>query len=559
MLFETLTEVAGGDDASPAWLLRPPYRPDDQGDLVLISCRREWRDDASAVAALARLEGHPDVECVVEGQSGPMVRLTSECLAGLGDRLEAGGPLDQRELDGRRYRVYFCDPNATKPLHIGHLRNVAFGNAVAAALEHAGADVRRRSTVADFGRSMAEAMAGVRESGGLAAAGGEKGDHYVGRCYADYVQAHATEDPDADNPTDVILGRELRMEADAANVLLRDLLEQRPDATALWEAVRGAAVDGHDETLRGLGVEFDEIGFESELLDAAAELAREGVAAGIFERTDDGAIVYDTGLEASPRIVMCRSDGVATQHIRCVILWIATAHELGEATTLEICGDEWDGHIASTEPLLERLAAHRDQPAHPSHHIQHGMVTLGGEKIASSEGTSLRVDDIVAWIADEAPARFASDRCCDACSGDTPTGAGVDPASVALGYFLTARPRDLVEFGREKLFDRKSSPGWLFALARRHATHPTAAATDPLADPDYRFTLVRASAMALYHRQAVESFDVSDLARSVTHYASWFVEQPRTPQVTATAGRLIADTEAMLGLTPAAALAGSGA
>jgi len=558
MLFETLTEIAAGDGASPAWLLRPPYRPDTEGDLMLISCRREWREDASALAALARLEDHPDVESVVEGQSGQMVRLTSDCLAGLADRLEARGALDQRELNGHRYRVYFCDPNATKPLHIGHLRNVAFGNAVAATLEHAGADVRRRSTVADFGRSMAEAMAGVQESGGLAAADGEKGDHYVGRCYADYVMAHAQEEPDADNPTDVILGRELRMEADAANVLLRDLLEQQPDATELWEAVRGAVIDGQDETLRGLGVEFDEIAFESDLLEAAAELGREGLAAGIFEQTDDGAIVYDTGLESSPRIVMFRSDGVATQHIRCVILWIATAHELGDATTLEICGDEWDGHIACTEPLLERLAAQRDQPAHPSHHIQHGMVTLGGQKIASSEGTSLRVDDIVAWIADEAPARLAADRCCDACA-DTPADTVVDPAAIALGYFLTTRPRDLVEFGHDKLFDRKASPGWLFALARRHATHPTAGAGDPLADPDYRFTLVRASAMALYHRQAVETFDVSDLARSVTHYASWFVEQPRAPHVTAAAGRLIADTEAMLGLAPAGALAGSGA
>lgn len=557
MLFETLTEVVAGDDASPAWLLRPPYRPDDEGDILLISRRREWREDASALAGLARLEAHPGVERIVEGGSGPMVRLTADCLADLAARLEVEGPL-QRELDGQRYRVYFCDPNATKPLHIGHLRNVAFGNAVAATLEHAGADVRRRSTVADFGRSMAEAMAGVRESGGLAAADGEKGDHYVGRCYADYVKAHAKDDPDADNPTDVILGRELRMEDDAANVLLRDQLDRRPAAIELWEAVRAAVVEGHDETLRGLGVEFDEIAFESELLDAAAALARDGLAAGIFERTEDGAIVYETGLESSPRIVMFRSDGVATQHIRCVILWIATAHELGDATTLEICGDEWDGHIACTEPLLERLAAHRGQPSHPTHHIQHGMVTVGGQKVASSEGTPLRVDDIVAWIADEAPRRLAGDRCCDACEGGLADTA-VAPAAIALGYFLTARPRDLVEFGPEKLFDRKASPGWLFALARRHATHPAVAVDDPLADPDYRFTLVRSSAMALYHRQAVESFDVSDLARSVTHYASWFVERPRSPQVAAAAERLIADTEAMLGLAPAVALAGRGA
>jgi arginyl-tRNA synthetase len=555
MPFETLTKTAQGHDPSPAWLLRPPYQPHDQGDIALISRRRNWRNDETSLSALSRLEEHPDVEGIVVQRGGAMVRLTDECLSRLADRLEAGDPSPECDtLEGRRFRVYFCDPNATKPLHVGHLRNIALGNAIAAALTHAGADVRRRSTVADFGRSMAEAMAGVAESG-LPSANGDKGDHYVGRCYSDYVSATAAAGGEDDaNPADVPLGRELRMEADAANVLLRDLLRERPDAMQLWDVVRTAVIDGHAETLRSLGVSFDEIAFESDFLTAADELARQGVADGLFAYTDDGAIVYDTSWEAAPRIVLVRADGVPTQHIRCVVLWIATALELGDATTLEICGDEWDGHVACTEPLLERLAAIRGQPAHPSRHLLHGMVTLGGQKIASSEGTSLTVDDIVEWIGDEAPERLAGDTCC---GSDAPCDIAIHPGTIALGYFLAARPRALVEFGRAKLFDCKSSPGWLFTLARHHATHPVADDTDPLSDPDYRFTVVRAGAMALYHRQAVESYDVSDLARSATHYARWFVERPRGAHVTAAAGRLMTDAEAMLGLSPAAALAGS--
>ena len=93
---------------------------------------------------------------------------------------------------GQRFSVQFWDANATKALHVGHLRNLAIGNALAAALSQAGAQVERRSLISDAGRSMGEAMAGVMKSGRHAQAWpdkNEKSDHFVGCCYAEYVAA----------------------------------------------------------------------------------------------------------------------------------------------------------------------------------------------------------------------------------------------------------------------------------------------------------------------------------------------------------------------------------
>ncbi len=86
--------------------------------------------------------------------------------------------------------VQFWDANATKALHVGHLRNLAIGNAVASALAQAGGQVERRSLISDAGRSMGEAMAGVRQRAQLARR--QREERPLRRhCYADYVAATA--------------------------------------------------------------------------------------------------------------------------------------------------------------------------------------------------------------------------------------------------------------------------------------------------------------------------------------------------------------------------------
>src|SRR6185312_4969848 len=105
--------------------------------------------------------------------------------------LEAGGRAEAQLTDlarGRRVSMQFWDANATKALHVGHLRNLAIGNGLAAALAQAGAQVERRSRISDLGRAIGEAMAGVVASGRHAAGfsdGDGKSDHFVGECYAE--------------------------------------------------------------------------------------------------------------------------------------------------------------------------------------------------------------------------------------------------------------------------------------------------------------------------------------------------------------------------------------
>src|SRR5580700_8649825 len=196
-LFDYFEDIPVREGAPTPWAARAPRRPHRDFDLKLVPRAPQWREDADSLAALERIACEPWVDTVdsEHASEGVRLRLHDSWIELAGAALEAGGSSESPLLDlahGRRFSVQFWDANATKALHIGHLRNLAIGNALAAALTQAGAQVERRSRISDMGRAMGEAMAGVTQSGRHAQGwfdGDEKSDHFVGLCYAEYVAA----------------------------------------------------------------------------------------------------------------------------------------------------------------------------------------------------------------------------------------------------------------------------------------------------------------------------------------------------------------------------------
>src|SRR5690606_9909576 len=127
----------------------------------------------------------PAITAAERQQQRFLLRLADERIAATGAGIEAGAftGLETDDLRaGERAIVDFCDPNATKALHVGHLRNIALGQAVASALAAAGVEVERQSHIGDAGRSMGEAMAGYQRYAAPAtpADAGAKPDQFVG-------------------------------------------------------------------------------------------------------------------------------------------------------------------------------------------------------------------------------------------------------------------------------------------------------------------------------------------------------------------------------------------
>ena len=90
-----------------------------------------------------------------------------------------------RRTIARRVVVEFASPNTNKPLHLGHLRNIAIGEATGRILSFCGNSVVRTSINNDRGVHICKSMLAYAEFGNAATPekAGKKSDHFVGDYY----------------------------------------------------------------------------------------------------------------------------------------------------------------------------------------------------------------------------------------------------------------------------------------------------------------------------------------------------------------------------------------
>jgi hypothetical protein len=534
-LFDYFEEVPGDAGTHAPWAARAPRRTNASFDIKLVPRAPNWQSDPVSLSALERLGDEPWVARLTRTDDGVELRLSDSWIETTGAALEAGGGAEAALVDlarARRYAIQFWDANATKALHVGHLRNLALGNALAASLEQGGGEVERRSVISDAGRSMGEAMAGIVRSGHHTSAwpeGDQKSDHFVGLCYADYVAAGGFAEEGIDEREDS-LTRELRMQNDAADELLKRVMGGESEALELWFKTRAWVISGQRKTLARLGVAFDRVFFESDFLEEGNELVERGLREGKLERRVDGVVIYDTGVEHMEEMPLVRADGQTTQHMRAVSYWMGTPSVEG-VTTIQITGTEWVAHSTCIRQLMGELTPAENGRAsrgiHPTHDIFHGMVAQQKRAVSSSDEGGLLIDDLIEWI----ETRIDADPQMREVRRAHPAPERI-PAQIALGYFLPYPMTPRVDFEMDKLLTERESLGWDLVRARAtHGTLTTSPGHRPADDPDYRSAVVQSEIYRRHLRLAVERYDVTPLALYLRHLARWYMEAERSSHV----------------------------
>ena len=229
------------------------------GDLALTSAfdlarelRRKPRDLAGALAGeLAGAPGVARAEVAGGGyvnlflERGPVAQDLHASLA----RGAAGAG-----ASGRHVIVEHTSINPNKAAHIGHLRNAALGDSFVRALRHRGYDVGVQNYIDDTGVQVADVVVGFQriEGKGLAEVSALAGrfDYYCWDLYARVADFYAA-DP---------ANRKLQLETLHA-------IEAGQDETARLAAwVAGRIVDCHLATMERLGIRYDLLAHESDIL-----------------------------------------------------------------------------------------------------------------------------------------------------------------------------------------------------------------------------------------------------------------------------------------------------
>lgn len=370
-------------------------------ELERFSLRREVSGPVDAVANVRgerrshkgpRAEPGSGFESIRVKGSRITARLGTELLTQLAAAVEqahADQAYGGRPAGEERILLDFCDPNANKPLHLGHLRNLAIGAGLLRLMDAAGAQVRSQQVLGDVGRNVAEALAGV-ERFGDAPPRDLKTDHWVGACYARYVRQLGASAADGASP-DAPIARELQAHGDLADQLLSRWLQGDPAVRDRWKTLVDGVSAAQRRTLERLGIAIDRVLLESDGALQAPAWLETALRAGAVRRCEDGAIVFETGRESYPALLLTRPDGVPTEHMRAVPLWAELQAQAGRHTRcLHVMGAEWLVTTELREALIRRLGP---APLYDRYlKLAHGFVTVAGSKMKSSDGQALTID-----------------------------------------------------------------------------------------------------------------------------------------------------------------------
>jgi arginyl-tRNA synthetase len=311
--------------------------------------------------------------------------------------------LDQRErygrsdaAGGRPVMVEFVSANPTGPLHVGHGRQGALGDSIAALLEANGHRVSREFYYNDAGAQInnlaLSVQARARERLGVAAQ--FPADGYHGEYIRELAEKYLAALPAGSSP----------------EAALEDLESVRRFAVA--ELRREQDLD-----LRAFGVQFDNYYLESSLYEdggvAAAVAAL--VAAGVTYESE-GALWLKTTLFGDDKDrVMRKSDGSFTYFVPDVAYHL-TKWQRGFERAINVQGSDHHGTVSRVRAGLQAVG--RGIPQGYPEYVLHKMVTVmrGGEemKISKRAGSYVTLRELIDEVGRDATRFFLASR-----KGDT--------------------------------------------------------------------------------------------------------------------------------------------
>jgi arginyl-tRNA synthetase len=441
--------------------IEPRRREEQDADLRLLFSDRSWLRSQAGTDLIAAFAEHPTLARVQRHRSAILLRFEDTALAALEQRLATGelvGMASTHILVGRRFVVSIVGPNTNKALHVGHLRNIVVGQALAAAMGAAGACVEHHNLVGDIGRRVCEAMGGYTacHEGEDPQMLGLAGDRFVELCCRDFPHeaVQATEQERVRDPN----AEEREPCGDLADAIMQAWMRNERRERALWRRMREWALDGHKQTLARLGLVMQRQDYESDGVERALELIARGLEDGLFEREPSGGVVYRTGRSEYTNMVLLRADGVPTEYARLLGVY----HRLHEHLTpdgvyVEVVGIEWRPAMEVLAELLTILLATPSEERYTW--AFHGSLTVGGQKMGSSTGEVLWIDDLMQEVA-AGPAAEAL----HALAGGA---AGRDELADMLvrATFLCSPTLEPLVFERERLAEGNIGPGWTIARA----------------------------------------------------------------------------------------------
>lgn len=301
------------------------------------------------------------------------------------------------------WMIEYSSPNTNKPLHLGHLRNILLGWALANIEEACGRHVVKTNIVNDRGIHICKSMLAWLKygNGETPQSSGKKGDHLIGDYYVlfDKHYRQQVKELTVKYTSEGLGDEEARKKAEQDAPLMREAHEMLVkweqgdnEVRTLWRKMNEWVYAGFNETYRTMGVGFDKIYYESDTYLVGKSLVEDGLDKGIFFRKDDGSVWADLRNEGLDEKLLIRADGTSVYMTQDIGTAKLRYQDFPIKKMIYVVGNEQDYHFKVLSILLDRLGFEWGKSLV---HFSYGMVTLPNGKMKSREGTVVDADDLM--------------------------------------------------------------------------------------------------------------------------------------------------------------------
>jgi len=294
-------------------------------------------------------------------------------------------PTNLPEAQRKKIALEFASPNTNKPLHLGHIRNIAIGEAIHKILQSQGHQVIKTEVINDRGIAVAKMML-IYEMFYKDENPDIKSDHYAGNLYIEF------EHKSQDNP---------------------ELIDQAQDILSKWEngdkywydiwlKLRNWVIEGQQQTYHKLGTSFDEHIYESDIYKKGKEIVLDGLERGIFKQhPTDNYIYADLEEYNLPNKILLRSQGTAlyiTQDLALLKFRLSDNSQCYNSDSLIYITDfSQNLQFQQIFAIAQQLGIKQDG----LYHIGYGLFRLPEGKMSSRKGTIVNADPLIQEIEDK--------------------------------------------------------------------------------------------------------------------------------------------------------------
>jgi arginyl-tRNA synthetase len=271
----------------------------------------------------------------------------------------------------KRVMIEYSNANTHKEYHVGHLRNICYGDAVSRIIKANGYDVIPVSYINDFGIHVAKTLWAYLEFYKDEPLPENKG-RFLGEIYVRASQEIA----------------ESKTAKDVVAFMMKKIEMRQGAEYELWKKTREWSIEQFDKIYKELGVEFDNVFYESDFIEKGLKRVDELLEKGILKKSE-GAIISDLEEEDLSVLMFKRSDGTALYPVADIPLASYKIDEYRINTSIYVVDVRQSLYFKQLFRTLEKIGYKQNMV-----HLGYEFVTLPGGTMSSRSGNVITYEEL---------------------------------------------------------------------------------------------------------------------------------------------------------------------